>query len=65
MASLQTLGFICEETKESDLSSDEIELIFSALISSINEANSDEMTQITINAICDSLRFARTIFKND
>ena len=51
-ASLQTLSYICEEIEVKDLKQEDLELILSALVTNMNDDNSDtEVIQICIETM--------------
>ena len=65
-ASVQTLGYICEEMEGQPFKQDQLELILSAVIKNIDNGDSDsEIIEICINAILFTIEFTKQIFENN
>jgi importin subunit beta-1 len=61
-----TIGYICEELDSDDMEKDDADLIISALLESIKDANqNEEMLKISMEAVLHSLTFAEKIFEEN
>ena len=66
LASLETLGYICEELEISHLEIVEIDLVLSALVSNIiSTVENDDIKFSAVRALLQTLRFCQKNFKTD
>lgn len=63
MASVQTIGYICEELESKDLNSEQRELVLSVLINSI-ESDNLELEKIGISSLYHAIEYTSEIFAN-
>jgi importin subunit beta-1 len=66
LASLQTLGFICEELTTKDIDKEKRQVIVSALLSGIENSWEDkDIVVISIKALYHALEYTEEIFKEE
>lgn len=65
-ATLETLGFVCEEISHQDLEQDEVNTVLTAVVQGMNLAeHSPEVRLAATNALYNALDFAQTNFENE
>lgn len=65
-ASLETLGYVCEEVSSDVLAQDQVNSILTAVVQGMNSSEgSDEVRLAATKALCNALDFAQTNFEND
>ena len=65
LASLETLGYICEELNTKTINPKDVELILTSFIRNLNEENCDiNIAKICMNALLHSISLAEKNFKN-
>lgn len=65
-ASLQTLGYVCEEVSSDVLAQDQVNSILTAVVQGMNSSeSSNEVRLAATKALCNALDFAQTNFEND
>ncbi|KAJ1699035.1 hypothetical protein LUZ63_007547 [Rhynchospora breviuscula] len=65
-ATLQSLGYVCEEVSPSDLEQDQVNAILTAVVQGMNQAEHGfEVRLAAIRALYNALDFAQTNFENE
>ncbi|KAJ4823522.1 hypothetical protein Tsubulata_017900 [Turnera subulata] len=65
-ATLETLGYVCEEISHQDLVQDEVNAVLTAVVQGMNSAeHSPEVRLAATKALCNALDFAQTNFENE
>uniref|UniRef100_A0A2P2J5M7 Uncharacterized protein MANES_08G095300 n=1 Tax=Rhizophora mucronata TaxID=61149 RepID=A0A2P2J5M7_RHIMU len=65
-ATLETLGYVCEEISDQDLGQDEVNSVLTAVVQGMNFAeNSSEVRLAATRALYNALDFAQNNFKNE
>ncbi|OWM81683.1 importin subunit beta-1 [Punica granatum] len=65
-ATLETLGYVCEEISHQDLAQDEVNTVLTAVVQGMNLAeHSPEVRLAATRALCNALAFAQTNFDNE